>query len=221
VGDLRGDRGEDALLDAIESFSQIEDRGRVPDLYQLLGEPDFVVREMAGCALLRLDGINAVHALMDVLAHPGPDGHDFDGLVAMLGEVLETHASEVAPTIACFLRSADAGQREVGVWAAAYARAAIPVDSLLEATWDQDPAVRRSAAGSLASFHRDPGVEDRLLELARDPDPMMRRTVVLTLASLGTERSLAAVRDALDDPTPSVRSAAEEVLSNPLKFTVR
>jgi HEAT repeat protein len=92
------------------------------------------------------------------------------------------------------------------------------IEALLEATFDRDSGVKRSAIGALGQLsreERDPEVIERLLELTFDKDERVREKASSTLGSLEMRDNLVISRFAelLRDRDITVRGTAIDALA--------
>lgn len=212
VADLRAVVGDiDRAVDAVPALAALADASRVPDLYRLLRDDEFFVREAAAEPLARLEGVRALPQLFEALSRGEQEGHDNDGLVFTIVELLESHPEEVRPLLLAMLRSPEPQERGHAAWALGFAPAEETLDPLLAALADQSPAVRGAAAGSLGSFGADK-VIDPLLQALQDGDAGVRIDAAATLGYLGDRRAVPALEAAQRDPIERVRFFATDAL---------
>ncbi len=210
VEDLRSD---DRAVRAASIFGRVADESRVPDLYRLLESDDFFIREAAAEPLARLEGARALPALFTALTRGESEGHDNDGLVATVSDLLEDNPQGVAPLVLQMVSAPEWEQREHAAWALGFLPSDVALEPLLAALRDESPDVRSAAAGSLGSFEGE-DVLLPLIECLRDDDKRVRVSAADALGYLGERQAVPALRKALDDPDKDVRLFAAEALRN-------
>ncbi len=212
VADLRAVVDDiDRAVDAVPALAALADASRVPELYRLLRDDDFFVREAAAEPLARLEGVRALPQLFEALSRGEHEGHDNDGLVFTIVELLGAHPEEVRPLLLAMLRSPTPQERGHAAWALGFVPAEEALDPLLAALADQSPAVRGAAAGALGRYAADK-VIDPLLQALQDGDAWVRVDVAATLGYLGDRRAVPALEAAQRDPVERVRFFATGAL---------
>lgn len=194
-----------------EALCEAADESRVPDLYALLDDSDFFIREAAAEPLARLEGARALPVLFRALAQGAADGHDNDGLSDVIATLLEASGGEAAPLLLRMLRSLVGQEREDAAWALGFLPAEVALEPLLDALGDGSPTVRSAAAGSLGSFEGD-RVVVALIERLGDEDERVRVSAADALGYVGDARTIPALRQALRDPAKGVRPFAADAL---------
>ncbi len=208
VADLRAVVDDiDRAVDAVPALAALADSSRVPELYRLLQDDEFFVREAAAEPLARLEGVRALPQLFEALS----EGHDNDGLVFTIVELLESHPREARPHLLAMLHSPEPQERQHAAWALGFVPAEEALDPLLAALADQSPAVRGAVAGSLGRYAADK-VIDPLLQTLQDGDAWVRIDVASTLGYLGDRRAVPALEAAQRDPIERVRFFATDAL---------
>lgn len=210
VEDLRA-ADTDRAVRAASIVSDLADRSHVPDLYRLLGDEDFFVREATAEPLARLEGARALPALLQALVRGEAEGHDNDGLTAVISDLLETHGREVGPLLVGMLGASTHEDRENAAWALGFLPADVAIDPLLVALRDASPAVRSAAASSLAAFDGDDVVVP-LLECLKDYNELVRASAANALGHIGDRRAIPALHEALGDRDGRVRACAAHAL---------
>ncbi len=210
VDDLRSSDIERAVQ-AIDVLDRIADATNVPDLYRLLRDDDFFVREAAAVPLARIEGATALPALFEALDQGTLQGQDNDGLVATVSDLLEDNPRGAAPLLLRMISASAWKDREHAAWALGFLPPEVALQPLLTASRDESPQVRASAAGSLASFEGD-SVLAALLECLTDEDSQVRASAASSLGYLGDQRSVPVLRKALTDPDEAVREIAAEAI---------
>lgn len=112
IDDLRNSKDVDLAFRASQFISEYADESCVPDLYALLQDENFYIRETAADPLARLEGINALPALFMMLTRGEEDGHDNDGICEIIGSLIESDKKEALPLLLEMLKSP---QKKTGV----------------------------------------------------------------------------------------------------------
>jgi len=212
IADLRNTEDVEQASNACVEISKIADETCVTDLYDLLDDEDFFVREAAAEPLATLEGIKALPALFQALTRGFQDGHDNDGLSTTIIGLLESKKSAVVPLL---LKMADAQISETrsnAAWALGFVAEALTPLPLLTLLRDNNAEVRAAAAGSLSSFKNDPRVVDELLKAMQDSNEQVCVSVISALGYLGDERAIDPLRSVLKDSRSRVRWWAEYAL---------
>jgi HEAT repeat protein len=211
LADLRAEDDVDRVVQAARQLNVVATQAHLPELYRLIQDDDWFIREAAAEPLARLEGVQALPLLFRALTRGQHQGQDNDGLSTMIVEVLETHQSECAPLLLAILQDADSTSRENAAWALGWQPAAIALAPLVRAARDCDAGVRAAAAGSLSSF-KAAGSVDALLPLLYDSDEQVRVSAAAALGNLGDQYAVPALRSALHDRSERVRSFAQDAL---------
>lgn len=210
LNSINADRASKAGL----ALTKIADESHVPELYALLQEPNFFIRESAADPLARLEGVRALPALLQALTRGSQQGHDDDTLRSIIVGLLKAHRSEAAPMLLEILDNDVATTRSNAAWALDYVSSAISAEPLLKALRDAAPDVRSAAAGSLCNFEENPQVVDELIRVLQDSDEQVRASAAMSLGFLDDKRAVPALRDALRDPSDKVRCFAALALED-------
>ena len=211
LADLRAQDDLDRIVQAAARLDDVANEVHLPDLYRLIQDDDWFIREAAAVPLARLAGVQALPLLFQALARGQQQGQDNDGLSTMVVEVLEAHREECAPLLLSMLDNPNPTLRAHGAWALGWQSAGVALAPLLAALHDPDANVRGAAAGSLSSFKVD-GVTEALVPLLFDSDDQVRVDVVASLGYLGDRRAVPALQAALQDSSERVRSFAAYAL---------
>lgn len=102
-------------------------------------------------------------------------------------------------------------ERRVRYYAVRQLEGARVVDSLIEATYVEDAAVRQIAVWSLGRL-RVPQAGPALIDALQDHDLEVRGGAVWALGNLGSSRAVAALLPLLDDPEPVISRLAADAL---------
>lgn len=188
----------------------------VPELYSLLNDESFVIREAAAYPLARLEGVKALPLLFQAFTHGFREGHDNDGLSEIIAHLLETNQREAVPLLLQMLKSPDEEIRANAAWALGFTASQITSDVLLEALETETvPKVRSAITGSLSSFHDSEKVFDKLLELMNDSDEQVKIDAISGLGYLGNQKAIPYLKEVLTKPSSSrVQEFAEYALKN-------
>lgn len=142
-----------AAVKAAKILSKIADPLHTKQLYALLQDKSFFVREVAAVPLARLEGVRALPALFHALAQGESEGHDNDGITNTIIGVVESGKEEAAPLLLNMLKSKQAGIRADAVWALGFISSKIEPEVFFELfIKDPDPEVRSLAADTLQSY---------------------------------------------------------------------
>lgn len=207
LADLHAQDDVDRIVQAAARLDDVANEAHLPDLYRLIQDDDWFIREAAAVPLARLAGVDALPLLFQALFRGQQQGQDNDSLSTMVVEVLEAYREECAPLLLSMLDNPNPPIRVHGAWALGWQPAVVALAPLLAALHDPDANVRGAAAGSLSSFKVD-GVMEALLPLLFDSDDQVRVDVVASLGYLGDRRALPALQAALQDSCERVRSFA-------------
>jgi HEAT repeat protein len=206
-------RDSDRSFAAGEKLERIRDRSRVPALYALVGDSDFFVREAAAFPLARLEGLRALPALFSAMTQGELDGHDNDGLTAIVCDLLEEHAGEAAPLLLKMLESPEPVERDHGAWGLGFVARGLSAEPLLRVLReDADPRVRASAAGSLTGFAPVADVYQPLVDALGDANEHVRITAISSLGYLGDARAVDVLLQASEPASPAERRFIDEAL---------
>ena len=219
VTDLRSNDVERAVQ-AIYRLEKVANEAHLPQLRRLLNDDDFFVREAAAHPYARLLGVQALPLLLQAQIRGYDDGHDNDGLDAVITELVETHKPEATPILLDMLTSDNPKTRGQATWLLGFVASEIEPGPLLNALNDEQPEVRANAAGALSSFENHPPVCEALIDILSDSHEGVRVSAASALGYLGDKRALPALQSALNDPSEQVcRTAASaiEQLKKPKK----
>lgn len=212
INDLRNGEDVERAVKACETISKIADESHVPDLYVLLQDESFFVREAAADPLAGLEGVTALPALFQALTRGAQDGHDNDGLSSTIIGLLEAHQATAAPVLLAMLGAADAETRAHAAWALGFVEPEITADPLLTALSDPVASVRSAAAGSLSSFKNNPRVIDALLEALQDNHEQVRISAASALGYLRDRRAIQSLKSMLVNSNRNSRRVVEYAL---------
>lgn len=194
-------------------------RAALPELLNLLGHSDAIVRREAAWTIGRVGATGSAAAATAVelakLTRDG-DARVREQAAVALGR-LGADAVKSLPTVLELLKSPDATQRQTAALAAGDLVAAGGKEALkalvAAAEKDSDPTVRATAVRGLANV--DHGSAKEVLAVCRkaldDSDPGVRLRAVETAATLGGQAE-PLLRSALEQPIPLVRRTAFQAL---------
>lgn len=209
IQDLRSEDIERAI-DACEKISELADETNVAELYLLLNDESFFVREAAASPLARLDGVRALPSLFQAHKRGSQDGHDNDGLTATIVELLEAKQEEVTPLLLNMVRSTDHETRQRAAWALGFVASQISPVLLFELIDnDVDFAVRAAATGALGSFRGNPQVFNKLLTLLQDPNLYVKVAAIAGLGYFGDKRAISPLRKCLKNANDTIRFSVQ------------
>ena len=214
LDDLRNVKDVDRAVNASEAISEAADETRISELYSLLEDDNFFVREAAAVPLTRLEGVKALPKLFQALTHGNQDGHDNDLLSHVIAELLEAQQKEAAPVLLNLLADPDNKTRAHAAWALGFVASQISASPLLDVLdADADPEVRSAVIGSLSSFKGQPNIVDRLIGLLQDPNEQVRISAISSLGYLNDKRAISPLKDALKNSNGRAREFVEYALT--------
>ncbi len=198
-------------IKAAQKLDELEDRSRLPRLYELLKETDdFFVRENVGLAIANMDGLKA---LPDLLIAIRADGHDYDGLVSQLMWIVEDNSTESAPLLLDMVDNGAPQERRDAAWLLGCVSEKITPKPLISLLDSEDEKLRENAVGSLGSFSDRPEVFALLKRLAvEDSNKQVRRSAVASLGYSGNPAALGVIEAAAADPSADVSDMAKQQL---------
>jgi HEAT repeat protein len=201
---------------AYAEISEVADESHVPELYSLLNDESFFVREAVASSLARLEGVAALPHLFQAYTRGFQEGHDNDGLTATITEFLEENQEEATPLLLDMLKSTDPETRANAAWALGFTASQIGPDvllSLLETESVQE--VRQAIVGSLDSFDRSPEVINKLIELLTDNNEQVKIAAVSALGYMGNKQAIIPLEELLEKSTSSrVQEFVKDALKN-------
>lgn len=201
---------------AYEEISEVADESHVPELYSLLNDESFFVREAVASSLARLEGVKALPYLFQAYTRGFQEGHDNDGLTATITELLEEKQEEATPFLLDMLKSTDAETRANAAWALGFTASQIMPDvllSLLETESVQE--VRQAIVGSLGSFDRSPEAINKLIELLTDNNEQVKIAAISALGYMGIKQAIIPLEEVLEKSTSSrVQEFVKDALKN-------
>src|SRR5438128_3315362 len=151
ISDLHESENVDRAVAACQALDQAADESWLPRLRRLLAESrDFFVREAAATPIARLEGLQALPQLLHALHLAEEEGHDNDGLGALISDLVWANPQQAAPMLHQML-CASSEQRRDAAWLWGFAAEVVTPEPLLAALDDPSPRVRSAAAGSLGS----------------------------------------------------------------------
>jgi hypothetical protein len=116
IQDLHG-KNVDRAVRACEEISELADETNISELYSLLEEDSFFIREAAAFPLARLEGVKALPALFGAYTRGFQDGHDNDGMHVAISDLLEENQQAALPLLENMLLEEDKDIRANAAWA--------------------------------------------------------------------------------------------------------
>jgi HEAT repeat protein len=217
LGRIGDPRATSALIDALRdpevavpaagALARIGDRDAFEGLLALLGEPDAATRQAVIAALNSIGHPDMAARIAERLGDP--DRIVRESALRIAGYFGYPECFE--QVLRCCHDPAETVRR-VAIESLAFFDDPRVVPALVSALEEQASSVRAGAAAALA--RAEPAVAvDALTRVLGDPDPWVRYIVLRSLGSIGDERVVPSVLDALRmDPAPHVRLAAIDVL---------
>jgi HEAT repeat protein len=210
VADLHNVFDVDRAVKAGEALDKAADESWLPRLHRLLAkDKSFFVREAAAFPIARLEGLRALPKLLHALKLGEDDGHDNDGLAAVVSDLVSAHPEEAAPILLQMVRSRSERKRSDAAWLWGFAAEALTAEPLLKLLNDSSHRVRSSAIGSLPSFKGREDVFAGLVSALEDPDEEVRCSAASSLGYYGDKRALSPLRRLYYDSPESVRRIVE------------
>ena len=201
-------------VEASEELYKLADPSRIPELYRLMNNPSFFVREAAAAPLAELEGAKALHAMLTALERGHQDGHDNDGLLNTVTGLLEANAETCRLVLLGMLGSDNKLDREHAAWAWGYICAIASPDPLLDLLrTETNVSVRVDAIGSLASFSGDERVFQLLMTAAHDADQEVRLSAISSLGYYKDQRAKPVLEE--------IAKSNNQELQNVAKFALK
>ena len=199
IHDLRGEDVERSV-NACQKIDEVADESDIPELYSLLNDKSFFIREAVASPLSRLEGAKALPHLFQAYKRGFQDGHDNDGLTATITDLLEEKAEEIAPLLLEMLHSTDSETRANAAWALGFTASQIKPQILLDLLESENnQEVRLAIIGSLSSFTGSSEVADKLISLLNEKDEQVRINVISSLGYLGNKKAVVALKEILKE----------------------
>ena len=215
IQDLRS-KNIERSVHACEKIFEVANESHIPELYSLLNDESFFIREAAASPLARLEGVKALPFLLQAYTRGFQDGHDNDGLTVTITELLEEKAEEVVPLLLEMLKSTDSETRANAAWALGFTASQITPRILLNLLESENNReVRLATIGSLSSFSGSPEVVEKLINLLSETDEQVRIEAIASLGYLGDKRAVVPLKEILDKSTSSrVQEFVKHALKN-------
>ncbi len=213
VDDLLNSKNVNMAIRACQDIPKIADDSCVPDLFALLENDSFFVREAVADPLARLEGAKALPTLFSALTRGENEGWDNDTLVGILSDLIETHKQEALPLLLGMLKDVNNKNRVNAAWGLGFFASEISPGQLIKVLKeDVDPEVRAEAAGALGSYKDTSEVIEALLSHIRDVNKQIRISSIASLGYLGDKRALAPLEDFLETADEDDRRYIREAL---------
>lgn len=204
----------DRAVRACEVISQTADETNISELYSMLEDDNFFIREAAAFPIARLEGVRALPALFRAYTRGIQDGHDNDGMSAAIGGLLEENQKAALPLLENMLLDDNKDVRVNAAWALGFVAKQITpaiLMNLLEKESDLD--VRLAVIGSLGSFDGYPEVVDILISLLGESNEQVLVSAIFPLGYLGDKRAIAPLKEALQKTSNSrIREFAKSAI---------
>jgi HEAT repeat protein len=201
IQDLRGEDIERSV-NACQKIDEMADESHIQELYSLLNDESYFVREAVASPLARLEGIKVLPHLFQAYTLGFQDGHDNDGLSVTIVGLLEENKEDVTPLLLEMLQSEDVDTRANAAWALGFTASQIKPRILLELLESEsNQKVRLATIGALSSFTGYSEVIEKLLSLLGETDEQVRIDVVSALGYLGDKRAIAPIKKILEEST--------------------
>ena len=172
--------------------------------------PDAEVTRRRAARTLARSGDSTPEALADAIVRE-EDASGRESLARALGR---TDGPEAVPALALVVADdPDEGVRESAALALGKTWSEEAVEPLIGALGDPHSTVRGAAADALANTWSDRAADPLRLAAAEDPSAQVRERALRALARLGADEAMAALRRAMQDPSPRIRRMATEMLS--------
>jgi len=215
VNDLHDVEDLDLAVSASAELDRAATASRLPQLYELLRDKDFFVREAAAVPISRLDGLKSLPDLLQAYERGGKEGHDNDGLTTTIISVVEENPRASARLLVRMLDESSTRRKADAAWLMGFVSDELSPEPLLRLLKSRSPAVRSCAAGSLSSFKGDndrTAVLEGLITAAADENEQVRVSAVSSLGYLGDSRAMPALNQARRDRSQRVRDFARSAI---------
>jgi len=201
IQDLRSEDVERSV-NACQKIDEMADESHIQELYSLLNDESFFIREAAANPLARLEGVKALPRLFQAYTRGFQDGHDNDGLSVTIVGLIEENKEKVTPLLLEMLQSEDIDKRANAAWALGFTAPQIKPQILLELLESEsNQKVRLAIIGALSSFTGYSEVTEKLLSLLSETDEQVRIDVISALGYLGDKRAIAPLKIILEEAT--------------------
>ncbi len=198
-------------LNAAAQLDKCSSHAHVTQLRDLLADPEPFVRESAARPLARLQGIEALPALLCAMRECEQNGNPSRPLSNIVAQVVRLNATQVAPLLQNMLNDRDSLARQDAAWCYGFLDEVIAQAPLLIALRDSDMTVRIAAANALRSFS-NPTILSALCHALFDPVEQVRVAVAATLSQTATVDTISALSRAQRDNSQVVRVFANYAL---------
>ena len=213
IADLHDTGDIDRAVGACEALDKAADESSLPRLHRLLATGrNFFIREAAAVPIARLEGIRALPKLLFALRLGEEEGHDNDGLVSVVTDLIWSHQEEAAPALRKMIGDPSERQRSDAAWLwgfAAQALAPEPLQSLLN---DPSGRVRSAAISSLGSYKGREDVFAALVKSLEDPDEAVKCSATSALGYYGDRRAVALLRPLLSGSSELIQPIVKHAL---------
>lgn len=205
IHDLRSSDVKRAVL-ACDKIDATADASHIAELYALLNDDSFFIREAAANPLARLEGIDALPSLFQAMTRGLEDGHDNDGLVETIAHLLETNQEKATPVLLKMIEKQNKDVRLNAAWALGFVASQISPLPLFELI-DNDESfdVRSAATASLGSFTGFPEVFDKLILLLKDPSLHVKVAAIAALGYLDDKRAVGPLQGMLKGSSDTIQ----------------
>lgn len=213
IADLHDVEDIDRAVAACRSLEGSADESWLPRLHDLLANGrDFFVREAAAYPIARLEGLQALPQLLHALHLGEEEGHDNDGLVALITDLVSANPEEAAPALFRLIHEPSEYQRSAGAWLWGFASKSLPLEPLLALLHDQNPRVRSAVVGSLVSYKNREAVFDCLVKSLEDPADGVKCTAASSLGYYGNRQAIDPLRRLLSNSDGALQRIVEYAL---------
>lgn len=210
IADLHNISDGDRAIKACEELDKAADESWLPHLRQLLESGrDFFIREAAAVPIARMEGLRALPQLLHAKKLGEDDGHDNDGLVDLIIDLVSDHTEEASAILFQMIQSPSERERSDAAWLWGFAAKSLTAEPLLKLSNDSNHRVRSSAIGSLTSFKGRYDVFTILVNALEDPDEEVRCSAASSLGYYGDKQALPQLRKLYNDSPESVRHIIE------------
>lgn len=213
IADLHDIKNIDRAVGAYDALDKAADESWLPRLHELLATGrDFVVREAAAYPIARLEGLQALPQLLHALQLGEREGHDNDGLVALVSDLVWANPEEAAPMLVRMIGESSERRRSDAAWLWGFAAKALTPDPLLKLLGDRSSRVRSAAVGSLGSFKDREEVFTSLTHALYDPDEGVQCSAASALGFYGDQRAVPLLREMRPGASETIRTFVEHAL---------
>lgn len=212
INDLRAfRRSTDRALKAAARLNEQADGTWVDQLHTLLDDAEPFVREAAARPLARIQGAQALPALLSAMRRCEREGNPSRPISIAAGQLVLQNSANLSAPLSEMMAAPACDTRKDATWCYGFMPAEDAIAPLLLALRDPDAGVRIAAANALRAFETHTVVA-ALCQSLFDSNEQVRVATAATLSQIATSDSVAALQRAQRDSSQAVRVFAEYAL---------